>query len=222
MTSGMSRPAAALQIRELTFGYDREPVVQLNTLQLEAGSSCAVLGPSGCGKSTLMHLIAGLLRPTRGSIHIAGQDLAALKTSALDRFRGQNLGIVFQRLHLQGALNVIDNLRMAQRFAGVADDPVSAQNLLECLDLGGLSRALPAQLSHGQAQRVAIARALVHRPRLLLADEPTASLDDGHAQQALNLLRTQSRAIGATLLVVTHDRRIRGRLDRELQLGTPS
>jgi putative ABC transport system ATP-binding protein len=120
------------------------------------------------------------------------------------------------------ALSVLDNLLLAQHLARVPRDGDAARALLDALGIGELVRARPAQLSQGQAQRVAIARALVHRPALLLADEPTSSLDDDNAARALDLLRTQARAIGAALLVVTHDRRIRGQLDRELLLGGPA
>lgn len=211
-----------LDIDDLAFSYGERPVLQLPSLSLRAGESCAVLGPSGCGKTTLMHLIAGLLRPQRGTITVAGQSLAGLGAAGSDRFRGRHLGIVFQRLHLLPALSVLDNLLLAQRFAGAKLDARAARALLAQLDVDAHARAKPASLSQGQAQRVAIARALVHRPRLVIADEPTSSLDDDNAQRALDLLRSQTQAIDAALLVVTHDGRIRGQLDRELRLGRAS
>jgi putative ABC transport system ATP-binding protein len=210
--------APALQIEDLEHAYAGRVVLRLPGLALGAGESCAVLGPSGCGKTTLLHCIAGLLQPLRGRIVVAGQRLDALRDAARDRFRGRHLGIVFQGLHLLPALGVLDNLLLAQRLARVPVDAAAARSLLDRLDVGALASARPSMLSRGQAQRVAIARALVHRPRLMLADEPTSSLDDDNAQRAIALLREQAQAVGAALLVVTHDRRVRGALDRELRL----
>lgn len=213
--------AEALHIQDLEFAYDSRPVLRLDRLVLNAGETCAVLGPSGCGKSTLLHLIAGLIAPTRGSVRVCGQALGELGRSARDRYRGRHLGLVFQRLHLLPALNVLDNLLLAQQLARVPRDPAAAQSLLVELGLGSLARARPSRLSQGQAQRVAIARALVHHPALLLADEPTSSLDDDNAERAIELLRSRARAAGAALLVATHDQRIRGRFDQELKLEAP-
>ncbi|MFC4249904.1 ABC transporter ATP-binding protein [Sinimarinibacterium flocculans] len=211
-----------LQIDNLGFSYGQRTVLRLDTLTLNEGDTCAVIGPSGCGKTTLLHLIAGLLQPAQGSVAVCGQRLDALDASARDRFRGHHLGIVFQRLHLLPALDVLENLLLAQRLARVSPDAKDARRLLDALGVGEFARARPAQLSQGQAQRVAIARALVHRPALLLADEPTSSLDDDNAERAIDLLQDQARAVGAALLVVTHDRRIRGWLAREVQLEPPA
>jgi putative ABC transport system ATP-binding protein len=209
---------AILQIENLKFAYGERTVLHLPKLEVQAERSCAVIGPSGCGKTTLMHLIAGLLKPTQGRIQVAGQEWAELSASDGDRFRGRNIGIVFQRLHLLPALNVLENLLLAQRCARVKRGSAAASALLDRLGVGDLAARRPQQLSQGQAQRVAIARALVHRPRLLIADEPTSSLDEDNAQRALTLLRDQARACGAALLVVTHDQRIRGQLDEEMTL----
>lgn len=211
-----------LRIENLGFSYGQRTVLRLDTLTLNKGETCAVIGPSGCGKTTLLHLIAGLLQPAQGSVAVCGQRLDALDASACDRFRGHHLGIVFQRLHLLPALDVLENLLLAQRLARVSPDAKDARRLLDALGVGAFARARPAQLSQGQAQRVAIARALVHRPVLLLADEPTSSLDDDNAERAIGLLQEQARAVGAALLVVTHDRRIRGRLAREVHLEPPA
>ncbi|MGB0220192.1 MAG: ABC transporter ATP-binding protein [Sinimarinibacterium flocculans] len=211
-----------LRIENLGFSYGQRTALRLDTLTLNEGETCAVIGPSGCGKTTLLHLIAGLLQPAQGSVAVCGQRLDALDASASDRFRGHHLGIVFQRLHLLPALDVLENLLLAQRLARVSPDAKDARRLLDALGVGEFARARPAQLSQGQAQRVAIARALVHRPALLLADEPTSSLDDDNAERAIGLLQEQARAVGAALLVVTHDRRIRGRLAREVQLEPPA
>lgn len=215
----MSTPA--LQIDQLSFAYRQRPVLRIPQLHLEKGEHCVVLGPSGCGKTTLLHLIAGLLMPTQGSVTVCGQRLDELTGAACDRFRGHHLGIVFQRLHLLPALSVLDNLLLAQRLARQPRDASSVHKLLAALNLSEFATARPTQLSQGQSQRVAIARALVHRPAVLLADEPTSSLDDDNAERAIDLMRAQAQAIGASLLIVTHDKRIRGQLGRELLLEAP-
>ena len=214
--------APALRIQGLRHAYAGQPVLALDSLHLAPGEQCLLLGPSGSGKTTLLHAIAGLLRPTAGEIQVRGQDLAALDSAARDRFRGRHIGIVFQRLHLLPALTVLDNLRLAQRLGGRPADTTAALGLLDALGLAGLAARKPAALSTGQAQRVAIARALVQRPALLLADEPTSSLDDANAQRGLRLLRSQAQAAGAALLLVSHDARLRGQFDRELRLDGPA
>jgi ABC-type lipoprotein export system ATPase subunit len=212
----------ALDVQNLTFTYASNPVLSVERMCLGDGDSAALIGPSGCGKTTLLHVIAGLLRPSTGSVRVCGEALHELSPGAADRFRGRHLGIVFQRLHLLPALPVLENVLLAQRLARQRPDPAAARSLLAALGVEGLERRKPATLSQGQAQRVAIARALIHRPKLVLADEPTSALDDGHASTAITLLREQARLAGAALLVVTHDQRIRGTLDREFDLGRPT
>lgn len=216
------RSSCAIRVADLRFTYGEHPVVEVSTCHLGRGESMAVIGPSGCGKTTFLHLLAGLIRPGGGSIHILGQDLAALHGSKLDRFRGQHIGLVFQRFHLLPALTVRENVLLAQRLARVPLDRERIKTLFEQLGLTGLENRKPAMLSQGQAQRVAIARALVHGPRLVMADEPTSALDDRHASQALALLQESALAAGAALLVVTHDQRVRGHLDHEFELGLAS
>lgn len=211
----------AVQIENLSHSYAAQPVLELTDFTLEAAEHAAILGESGCGKSTLLHLIAGLLTPTAGRIAVCGADLATLTPAARDRHRGRHLGIVLQKLHLLPAFSVLDNLLLAQSCARAPADRPRALGLLEQLGLAQKAYALPAALSQGQAQRVAIARAILHRPQLILVDEPTSSLDDANAQRVLDLLISCARECGAALLVVTHDARIRGRFDRELLLQAP-
>jgi len=192
--------------------YGAVTAVEVPEWRAAAGDAWLLAGPSGSGKSTLLHILAGLTRPTVGSVTVNGTDLTALPESARDRWRGRNVGLVPQRLHLVGALDVRDNLRLAQTLAGlrVDDDRVTA--LLEAVGVIELSRRLPSHLSQGQAQRVAIARSVINRPALVLADEPTANLDDAHAAQALELLRGQAIEARATLVVASHDARVRSLL----------
>jgi len=186
--------------------------------QAEQGAHWLVLGPSGSGKSTLLHVLAAILRPTGGNVVVAGQDLGVLKPADLDRFRGRHIGIVMQRLHLIGSLTVMNNLLLAQYLAGVTQDRSRVREVLVSLDLADKADAYPHELSFGQAQRVAVARAVVNRPQLLLADEPTSNLDDERCMQALELLQTQARSCEATLVIATHDQRIRARIPDHFEL----
>ncbi|MFO1282513.1 MAG: ATP-binding cassette domain-containing protein [Burkholderiales bacterium] len=174
-----------------------------------AGEAWVLGGPSGSGKSTLLALIAALTEPTSGRIVVGGTDLATIAPGERDRWRGRTVGLVPQRLHLIGAVDVADNLRLAQRLAGAERDDARIAALLQAVQVADLAHRYPRELSQGQAQRVAIARAVVNRPSVLLADEPTASLDDEHAANALELLRTQAIEAGATLVVASHDTRVR-------------
>ena len=183
--------------------------VAVASWRARSGEAWLLGGSSGSGKSTLLHLIAGLTSPTTGSIVVADQDLATLSAGERDRWRGRTIGFVPQRLHLIGAISVADNLRLAQRLAGAERDDARIVALLEAVQVADLAHRLPGELSHGQAQRVAIARAVVNRPRVLLADEPTAALDDEHAARALELLRAQAIEAGATLVVASHDARVK-------------
>ena len=194
-------------------------MVSIERCCLARGDSMAVIGPSGCGKTTFLHLLAGLIRPSAGVIHILGQDLSTLRAMDLDRFRGQHIGLVFQRFHLLPALTVRDNVLLARRLARVPIEGAQVEALFDQLSLTGLEHRKPSMLSQGQAQRAAIARALVHGPELVMADEPTSALDDKHAERALALLKESAESVGAALLIVTHDQRVRGHLDREFEMG---
>ncbi|MFK7913305.1 MAG: ABC transporter ATP-binding protein [Pseudomonadales bacterium] len=220
MHTGDVAVTPAFQVSGVRYAYGAQQALTLDHCQLERGASLALLGQSGSGKSTLLNLLAGLLRPTCGSITVLGQDLSALQGAHMDRFRGQHLGLVFQRLHLIPALSVQDNLLLATRLARVPLDTARYDHLVNHLGLGDLTQRRPAQLSVGQAQRAAIARALIHGPSLVLADEPTSALDDQHAIAAVTLLREATKALGAALLVVTHDQRIRHALDHDYQLAS--
>jgi ABC-type lipoprotein export system ATPase subunit len=205
-------------VRELRHEYDGQRVLDVAEWRAEQGAHCLVLGPSGSGKTTLLHILAGILKPASGSVSVAGQDLAALSPSELDRFRGRRIGIVLQRLHLIPSLTVIDNLLLAQYLAGLPEEPARAREVLAALEIADKARSRPHALSHGQAQRVAVARAVINRPQLLLADEPTSNLDDARCLQALELLQSQARACGATLVIATHDQRIKARVPQHYSL----
>jgi putative ABC transport system ATP-binding protein len=204
---------------KLRHAYAGVDVLNVGAWHAEQGAHWLILGPSGSGKTTLLHVLAGILKPTTGAVTIAGQDLSALGPGQLDRFRGQHIGIVLQRLHLVSSLTVMSNLLLAQYLAGVHEDHARVREVLTSLDISDKVDARPHELSFGQAQRVAVARAVVNRPQLLLADEPTSNLDNTRCVQALELLESQARACGATLVIATHDQRIKARVTKHYSLG---
>ena len=201
--------------------YGERVVLAIPGFSLAANDECLILGSSGSGKTTLLHILAGILKPSEGEVTIDGTRLSSLSGTALDRFRGQHIGIVLQKLHLIGSISALQNLLLAQTLSGRAADESAARRLLDGLGLGAYSAAKPKQLSHGQAQRLAIARAVINRPKLIIADEPTSNLDDRHAGEALQLLRSQAHACGAALVVATHDARVKEHIPRRIELASP-
>ncbi len=179
------------------------------TLSIPAGQFAAIMGPSGSGKSTLLNLIAGLDRPTSGTILVDGVNVGSLSEAALARYRRQRLGFVFQFFHLLNQLSVLDNVLLPAQLAGmkIAAARARARELLGQLGIDEKANEYPARLSGGQRQRVAIARALVNRPAVLLADEPTGALDSRSGDQVMDLLAEVNRA-GQTIVLVTHDARL--------------
>jgi putative ABC transport system ATP-binding protein len=189
--------------------YGAVTAVEIPEWRAGTGEAWLLAGQSGSGKTTVLHVLAGLTTPTVGTVIVNGTDLSSLGESARDRWRGLTVGLVPQRLHLVAPLSVRDNMRLARTLAGLPADELRITALLEAVGVIDLAGRFPAQLSQGQAQRVAIARAVVNRPALVLADEPTTNLDDAHAAQALELLRGQALETGATLVVASHDARVR-------------
>jgi putative ABC transport system ATP-binding protein len=198
-----------LRIQALQHAYAGRPVLHRFDLAQQAGEHRLLLGPSGSGKTTLISLIAGLLTPDAGEIAVCGETMSALPAAARDDLRRRRIGVVFQALRLIGALSVTDNLLLAQRLAGQPRDPGTVAALLNSLGITHRARAKPRALSQGEAQRAAIARALVARPALLIADEPTSALDDANAELVARLLLDVAEANGSTLLIATHDARLR-------------
>lgn len=210
-----------VDVSDLTYQVGGKRVLDLPTLRLERGHHGLLLGPSGSGKTSLLHILAGLLRPTGGRVTLLGADLHGAGAAEADRLRAENIGIIFQQLHLIRAVSALDNLRLAQRLAGRRPDDAAALGLLARLGLSGRAGALPDMLSQGERQRVAVARALVNRPALLLADEPTSALDDENCDATLHLLLEQATLSGATLLIATHDQRLARHLPVHLRLSLP-
>jgi putative ABC transport system ATP-binding protein len=200
--------------------YQIEKNIILNPLNwtIETGQHSLILGASGSGKTTILHIMAGLLIPSRGKIEIDNVTLNDLNGSSLDRWRGKNIGMVFQTIRLIKAISLLDNLKLACFMAGIKSDDVFIDHLLDRLGLMDKKYHYPHQLSTGQAQRVAIARALVTQPKWILADEPTSALDDAHCEETLNLLEDQAHQFGATLIIATHDNRTKHRFVHQIDI----
>ena len=201
-----------IRTRSLAYRYPAGPRLAFPDIDVPQGGALLLQGRSGSGKSTWLALVAGLLTPSAGELIVAGQQVQALAGGQRDRWRGRTIGFLPQRLHLSDALNVERNLAVAYFAAGLPEDRQAIQDALDALGVGELGHRHPQQLSGGQAQRVALARAILLRPKMLLADEPTASLDDDAARNALELLRACATRAGATLVVATHDARARAAL----------
>lgn len=211
--------ATLISVEALTHRYADRVALDLPHWQVEAGRHTLVLGPSGSGKSTLLTLLAGLLTPASGKVTVEGFSVSAASQRQRDAWRARKVGFVMQRLHLISALTVEQNLALAQTLAGVPNDAARIRDMLARLGVGDKAKRRPHELSVGEAQRVAIARAVLHRPALLLADEPTSALDDASCNAALDLLESAAAESGATLIVATHDQRIKDRFAEPLLLG---
>lgn len=198
-----------ISITSVSHQYGAERAITFADWQVNNGEQWLLLGQSGSGKTTLLHILTGLLKPTAGEIKINDTNLYALSSKKLDEFRGQHIGIVFQKPHLIKSLNIAENLILAQSFAGLPTDKNRIEEVLASLDMVQKKNAYPQELSQGQLQRVTIARAVINKPTLLIADEPTSSLDDKNAEAVLALLKEQSELNNATLVVATHDKRVK-------------
>lgn len=206
-----------LTINNLNHNYGQTRIAFANW-QVNKGEHWLLLGSSGSGKTTLMNIITGLLKPTAGEVLVDETAIYQLPGTRLDKFRGQRIGIVFQRPHLIKSLTITENLLIAQRFAGLQEDTERVREVLTSLNILEKQKHYPAQLSQGQLQRVAIARAVINKPALLVADEPTSSLDDRNTDAVLDILIGQSLLNGSTLIVSTHDKRVRTHITRQYSL----
>lgn len=199
--------------------YSGGETMRFVDLDIAAGQHTLILGNSGSGKTTLLHILSGLLKPQAGSVQIDGQELYELSSRQLDTYRGQRIGLIFQEAHLVKSLTIKENLQIAQSFAGAQVDNTHIQEVLALLELDHKAHHYPSKLSRGQMQRAAIARAVVNHPAILVADEPTASLDDRNTERVLDLLLAQATQHGATLIIATHDKRVKTRFDNTYQVG---
>ena len=208
-----------LSIENLVAGYDGKPVVDIPSLSLPPGEHCLILGPSGSGKTTLLYALGAVLKPFSGSVRLDETEITALAGAAQDAFRGRHIGIIYQTLHMAAPLSVLQNILLVQYAAGLPQDTAWLGELLTRLGLFELRHKKPAALSQGQQQRVAIARAAMNAPRLILGDEPTSALDDDSCEKVMLLLLETAEASGASLVVATHDARIRHHFRHTITLG---
>jgi lipoprotein-releasing system ATP-binding protein len=204
--------------QNIHFSYGKNTDFAFPDLNAKAGQTLLITGGSGKGKTTLLHLLGGLLRPASGKIFIDETDIGLLADRKRDRFRGQHIGIVLQQSHFVAALSVIDNVALASWLATGKHANEKARQLLTQLGLESQLDKLPSQLSIGQQQRVSIARALINSPKLLLADEPTSSLDDENAVIVADMLSALAKQFGTALVIVTHDRRLKDRFPNQISL----
>ncbi len=205
--------------KNLQFQYPASTPMSFPDIELQRGEQGLLLGQSGSGKTTLLHLLGGLLSPKSGDICINDQNLSLLRGAELDRFRGRNIGIIFQTAHFVRSLTVEENLVIAQQLSGSKVDKSLIINFLDKLNLGHKLKSKPHELSIGEAQRANIARALINAPSVILADEPTSALDDKNAEEVIKLLEQQAAAVNATLMIVTHDGRLKSYFKKQIQLA---
>jgi putative ABC transport system ATP-binding protein len=203
---------------ELSYRYPAGRQLFYPSFSLEKGKSLLIIGKSGCGKSTLLHMLGGLLRPQTGSISIHNQNIAHISDNELDRFRGKHIGFVFQRSYFVQSLTVKDNIFLAPFLAHKKADNRKFKELTEALGIDRLLKKFPATLSQGEQQRVTIARALINEPDLILADEPTSSLDDDNTEAVAGLLTRLAVENNAALIIVTHDERLKKLIPKQLVL----
>jgi putative ABC transport system ATP-binding protein len=196
-----------LNTLKLEHHYTVKDKISFPDMVCNAGDTMLILGQSGVGKTTLLHILGGLLRPTKGSVSVDGKNMYDISSSKMDAYRGEHIGIIFQQAHFVQALTVKENLLLAQQMGG-KKDIVKIDQLLNSLNITHKANKYPENLSQGEKQRAAIARALVNSPKIILADEPTSALDDNNCNEVIQLLEQQAKEANAALIIVTHDNRL--------------
>lgn len=206
-----------IKTESLKFSYDGRKYFDFPDINLDTGENLLIIGNSGIGKTTLLHLLAGILKPESGSINISGTDISKFSDTELDKFRGDNIGIVFQKPHFISSLTINENLKLA-KYLSPSKTSGDAKKILESLNIRDKYQQKPNQLSEGEKQRASIALALINSPSLILADEPTSSLDDFNCDNVIKLLKTQAKDHKAQLIVITHDARLKKHFKNNLNL----
>jgi putative ABC transport system ATP-binding protein len=204
-----------LSTESIAHSYNGQNLLKFKDWKIDSTEQWLLLGDSGSGKTTLIHILTGLLKPEQGKVYIDSTDIYSLSQKDLDKFRGQHIGLIFQRPHLIKSLTIRDNLRIVQSFAGLPGDDQRINEVLETLGIHHKVKSFPHELSQGQLQRVSIARAVLNKPALIVADEPTSSLDDKNAEVVLDLLINQSSLNGSTLVIATHDKRVKDKFTKQ-------
>jgi len=206
-----------IKTESLKFSYDGKKYFDFPDINLDSGENLLIIGNSGIGKTTLLHLLAGILKPESGSINISGTDISKFSDTELDKFRGDNIGIVFQKPHFISSLTINENLKLA-KYLSPSKTSGDAKKILESLNIKDKYQQKPNQLSEGEKQRASIALALINSPSLILADEPTSSLDDFNCDNVIKLLKKQAKDHKAQLIVITHDARLKKHFKNNLNL----
>lgn len=202
----------------LAYAYENGEELKFPNIELTPGEHLLVIGPSGVGKTTLLYLLAGLLPPLHGTISIAGTELNSLTRKEMDKFRGKHIGLIFQQYYFIRSLNVSDNLRLRQSFPKNTNDTKRRHELAERLGLKEYLNEKVATLSQGQQQRLSIALGLIHRPKIILADEPTSNLDDVNCIKVIDLLKEEAKICKSSLLIITHDLRVMSQFQNRVML----
>tara|TARA_X000001036_G_scaffold134331_1_gene127050 strand:+ start:8965 stop:9588 length:624 start_codon:yes stop_codon:yes gene_type:complete len=206
-----------IKTRGIKFDYNNQVFFEFPDIEIKTKENLLIIGNSGIGKTTLLHLLAGLLESKSGSIQLFGKEISNLNSYQLDTFRGENIGIVFQRSHFVNSLTVKENLELAQFIANKKDNN-RIDTILKSLGILDKSDKKTNQLSQGEKQRASIALAIVNSPKLILADEPTSSLDDENCDRVIKLLKKQASEFNAQLIVITHDNRLKKHFKKSIKL----
>lgn len=206
-----------IKTRGIKFDYNNQVFFEFPDIEIKTRENLLIIGNSGIGKTTLLHLLAGLLQSKSGSIELFGKEISNLNSYQLDTFRGENIGIVFQRSHFVNSLTVKENLELAQFIANKKDNN-RINTILKSLGILDKSDKKTNQLSQGEKQRASIALAIVNSPKLILADEPTSSLDDENCDRVIKLLKKQASEFNAQLIVITHDNRLKKHFKKSIKL----
>jgi len=204
-----------LETKNISFQYPNSEKIVFPDLSLEKGKTLMICGESGSGKTTFLQLLAGLRKPSSGSVFIDKQDISSFSQSKLDQFRGKHIGIVYQQSYFIQSISILDNLLVSPYSEGNS----KAQSVAKRLKIDGLLHRYAHQISVGQQQRASIARSVMNQPKLILADEPTSALDDANCKYVLELLQEEARLNEAALIIVTHDNRLKSEIDNTVELN---
>lgn len=208
-----------IEASNISHAYKGTQSFSFPDIKCESGNTLLILGQSGVGKTTLLHILGGILKPASGKILLDNQNIYKLSGNKLDKFRGQNIGIVFQKPHFVNAITAEENLLLTQKMAGRKQDPNLVDKLLDQLNLQHRSKAMTYKMSQGEQQRLSIARAIINNPKLILADEPTSALDDKNCEEVIKLLEHQAKELNAALVIVTHDNRLKNFYSDQIELN---
>ena len=207
-----------LQTANVTFSYQNNASFNFPNIELKNNEHILILGESGIGKTTLLHLLAGILSPKEGDIVINNENISNLNSKKLDVYRGKNIGLIFQKTVAISSLTVFENIEARLFFSKIPNQKSAIKEILEQLDLTAVQHQKPNTLSQGQLQRLGIALGVIHQPKIILADEPTSSLDDKNCDLVIDLLKNQAKKSDANLIIITHDQRIKNSFDNTLVL----